>query len=150
LRGGDEEFIERNLIIVMAISIFNTGSVKVAVGTEATPDSTLFSGLTDTALVWAFIVSVVVFTTIQGQDLEDYAGDQVRCRRSAPIVLGDKLARWTRAMDRGGADARLADLLRLVPGHGLDLSALQLLIGTYVALRSIIHPGFQSDKIPWR
>ena len=47
---------------------------------------------------WLVIISCVISTTMHVQDLKDEAGDRARARRSAPIVLGDAVARWTIAI----------------------------------------------------
>ncbi|RYP29678.1 hypothetical protein DL767_006630 [Monosporascus sp. MG133] len=60
-----------NAIIAIAFRVYNTGPVKVAVGPETTRDGTLFLGLTTRGVLWAAIVSAVIFTTMQVQDLQD-------------------------------------------------------------------------------
>ncbi|RYP00599.1 hypothetical protein DL764_006473 [Monosporascus ibericus] len=83
LREGDESFVERNAITAIAFGVYNTGPVKVAVGPETARDGTLFLDLTTRGMLWAAIVSAVIFTTIQVQDLRDPECDRARGRRSA-------------------------------------------------------------------
>jgi 1,4-dihydroxy-2-naphthoate octaprenyltransferase len=45
------------------------------------------------SLIWTTIVSMVILTTMQVQDLKDQAGDKKKGRRTAPLVLGEKVAR---------------------------------------------------------
>ncbi|RYP06627.1 hypothetical protein DL764_003049 [Monosporascus ibericus] len=97
LRGGDDSFVGRNAIIAAAFAVYNYGSLKVAVGANAT-SAGLFSGLTTTGATWVAIISLVIFTTMHVQDLQDQEGDRTRGRRSAPLVLGDWVARWTVAV----------------------------------------------------
>ena len=85
LGGADESFIIRNFMIGLSFSVWCSGALRVA---SASRD------ITPTAYLWLTIVGVVVFTTIQVQDLKDQAGDCVRRRRTAPLVLGDVAARW--------------------------------------------------------
>lgn len=53
LRGGDEGYVVRNAIIAAAFGVYNTGSVKVALGTAAVRDSGLFGGLSTECVIWA-------------------------------------------------------------------------------------------------
>nr|WBQ21654.1 (-)-alpha-trans-bergamotene synthase [Stachybotrys sp.] len=146
LRGGDEGFIQRNLIIAVAFGIYNTGSVKVAAGPDATQELAMFSGLTTKGLEWAFIVSVAIFTTMQVQDLQDAEGDRARGRRSAPIILGETAARWTVVVP-----------MLIWPGlcawywdTGMVLGGTEVLLGTYVAVRCLLYSDPKADKITWQ
>src|ERR1044071_5325304 len=69
-------------------SYYNEGSLRVAVGQ---PDASL----TPSAWGWLAMVSAVIFTTMQAQDMKDQAGDKVSDRHTMPSVLGDEVARWT-------------------------------------------------------
>lgn len=44
------------------------------------------------------MLGAIILTTVQIQDLEDVDGDKARGRRTGPLVLGDRLCRWTIAI----------------------------------------------------
>jgi len=87
LRGGDEHFVVRDLIIALAFGVYNRGSLAVACG----PDH----GASELGYVWLVIISGVIFTTMHIQDMKDQAGDRERNRHTVPLVLGDGVARYT-------------------------------------------------------
>lgn len=47
---------------------------------------------------WHWMIGVIVFTTLQVQDLCDQEGDRDRGRRTIPVIFGDNVARWTVAI----------------------------------------------------
>jgi 4-hydroxybenzoate polyprenyltransferase len=84
LRGGDE--IARDLIISIAYGFFNGASLQIAIG----PDTTVSSR----GYIWTAIISGVILTTMQVQDLKDQAGDSTRGRMTIPLWLGDHVSRF--------------------------------------------------------
>ncbi|KAK2013377.1 hypothetical protein LZ32DRAFT_263610 [Colletotrichum eremochloae] len=90
LRGGDE--LLRDPIIAMAYGLFNTASLKIAISgdTEAV--------ITDEGYAWASIISAVILTTMQVQDLKDQAGDRGRGRATVPLFFGDRASRLSLAV----------------------------------------------------
>ncbi|KAI0179157.1 hypothetical protein GGR52DRAFT_293918 [Hypoxylon sp. FL1284] len=146
--GGDgEDYVTRNLIIAAAFGVYNTGSVKVAVGADTVRGGGgLFVGLSYEGIVWAAMVSVAIFTTMQVQDLQDVEGDRARGRRSAPIVMGDRLARWSVAVPMLVWPAAGAWFW----GAGVALASPQIALGTLVAARCLWCSGMQADKLTWR
>lgn len=90
LRGGDDSFLLRNMIISLAYGLYSGGSLRVACSAGHT--------LHETGFRWVFIITAIIFSTMHIQDLKDVAGDQARSRQSAPLVLGDSVARWTIAV----------------------------------------------------
>lgn len=96
LRGGDESWILRNVIIAAAFGVYNLGSLKVAGGVGGSSNSV--AKLTPLGMGWVVVISGVILATMQVQDLKDVAGDRSRGRLSAPLVLGERLARWTIAL----------------------------------------------------
>lgn len=94
LRGGDESWVLRNAIIAAAFGVYNLGSLKVAGGVGGSRETQM----TPLGTAWVVVVSGVILATMQVQDLKDVAGDRSRGRLSAPLVLGDRLARWTIAL----------------------------------------------------
>ena len=84
LKGGDE--VVRDLIIAVAFALYNHGSLTLASSPQAE--------INQRGYTWIAIVSGVIATTMQVQDLKDMAGDRERGRRTVPLVLGDKFSRW--------------------------------------------------------
>lgn len=66
LGGGDEAFV-RELIIAVAYGLFNSGSLHVAIGTG--------NSLSLLGVVWTVIISGVILTTMQVQDLSVFPMD---------------------------------------------------------------------------
>ncbi|EFQ35838.1 hypothetical protein CGRA01v4_00203 [Colletotrichum graminicola] len=85
LRGGDE--LLRDPIISVAYGLFNTASLKIAISGDAE------AVITNEGYAWAFIISAVILTTMQVQDLKDQAGDSGRGRATVPLFFGDKASR---------------------------------------------------------
>jgi 4-hydroxybenzoate polyprenyltransferase len=89
LRGGDN-WITRNVLLALALSQFNKGSMRVA--------AEMGFHISASSWWWIFITSAVIGTTMQAQDMKDQEGDRARGRSTAPLVLGDGPARWTIAV----------------------------------------------------
>lgn len=90
LKGGEEDFVIRNLIIGFAFGLYNGGALKIACGID--------QSITAPGYFWIVLISCVIFTTMHVQDMKDQVGDRARGRRSAPLMLGDAAARWTIAV----------------------------------------------------
>ncbi|KAI1638957.1 UbiA prenyltransferase family-domain-containing protein [Biscogniauxia mediterranea] len=87
IRGGDE--IVRDLIISVSYGMFNSASLEIAVGGgEYTPINVSRGGI-----MWTAIISGVILTTMQVQDLKDQAGDRTRGRQTIALWLGDQFSR---------------------------------------------------------
>ena len=84
LGGGDE--IVRDLIIATAFALYNRGSLKMATSQH--------TDINERGYTWIAIISGVILTTMQVQDLKDQAGDRGRGRRTVPLVLGHTFSRW--------------------------------------------------------
>ena len=90
LEGGDQDFVTRNLIIGCAFGLYNRGALRIACGRG--------HEITRVGYQWVVLISCVIFTTMQVQDMKDQEGDRARGRRSVPLTLGDWAARWTIAV----------------------------------------------------
>ncbi|KAK7975793.1 hypothetical protein PG989_014256 [Apiospora arundinis] len=137
LQGGDENWVCRNIIIAAAFYLYNSGSVKVACSNT--------SAITDVGAAWTIMVSGVILSTMHVQDLKDQQGDSARGRRSAPLVLGDALARWTLAIPIciwSYFCVRFWDV-------GLAAGFAVVLLGVIVATRCVGYSGRQSDRRTW-
>ncbi|KAL3476860.1 UbiA prenyltransferase family [Aspergillus californicus] len=84
LGGGDE--VSRDLIIAIAYDIFLVASLKIGMAAENIQ-------ISKTGYTWLAIITCIILTTMQIQDLKDQVGDRLRGRRTWPIVLGDGLSR---------------------------------------------------------
>ncbi|PYH88427.1 hypothetical protein BO71DRAFT_454076 [Aspergillus ellipticus CBS 707.79] len=88
LGGGDE--ICRDGVIALAYGLFNCASLRImASGGGGVEDVYL----TETGYLWIGIISGVILTTMQVQDLKDQVGDRTRGRQTIPIVLGERCSR---------------------------------------------------------
>ncbi|KAI9643579.1 hypothetical protein NHQ30_008200 [Ciborinia camelliae] len=83
--GGSDEVFVRELIISIAYGFFNSGSLTVAVGPGYS--------INELGIIWTVIVSGVILTTMQVQDLKDQEGDRTRGRKTIPLFLGEKVSR---------------------------------------------------------
>ncbi|TRX95248.1 hypothetical protein FHL15_003940 [Xylaria flabelliformis] len=87
IRGGDE--VVRDLIISVAYGMFNSASLEVAVGGGEYSDINISRG----GLIWTTMISAVILTTMQVQDLKDQAGDRTRGRQTIALWIGDRFSR---------------------------------------------------------
>ncbi|MCJ1384004.1 hypothetical protein MMC17_007119 [Xylographa soralifera] len=88
LGGADVSGVVRNLMNVAFYLCAMVGTIEVAAGGQ----SIAFSGM---AWAWFAVLGAVVMTTVHVQDLPDQEGDAVRGRRTIPLEIGDKKARWS-------------------------------------------------------
>lgn len=106
LGGCDEAFFVRDLCTASAFAMFNSGALKIASGchllspTSHDPgaDQGLECTLSGPGRVWTALVSAVIFTTMQVQDLKDQAGDRLRGRRTVVLRYGEGVARGSIAV----------------------------------------------------
>ncbi|KAI8156297.1 Fumagillin beta-trans-bergamotene synthase [Colletotrichum sp. SAR 10_70] len=99
LRGGDT--LARDAIIAVAYFLFNTASLKIAIGDVAAAAASASEGgnsITREGYLWAGIISAVILTTMQVQDLKDQAGDAGRGRNTIPLFFGDFASRASLAV----------------------------------------------------
>lgn len=86
VKGGDG--LLRDPIISVAFSMFNSASVQITSGGK----------LSELGIAWTSMISGVILTTMQVQDLKDQAGDQIRGRRTMPLIAGDHVSRLSIAV----------------------------------------------------
>ncbi|MCJ1385612.1 hypothetical protein MMC17_008735 [Xylographa soralifera] len=89
---ADESYLLRNVINALAFVSYGSGTTRVASG----GDEQVF--LSTRAGLWFFVIGAVVASTLQLQDMYDQEGDALRGRSTAPLVLGDRAARWSIAL----------------------------------------------------
>ncbi|KAL8951593.1 MAG: hypothetical protein Q9222_002448 [Ikaeria aurantiellina] len=102
LRGGDDNWLVRNLVIALAFFYYNLGSLKLAMGVS---NIDMDQTLSNAAYAWTVAMSAIIATTMHVQDLQDQAGDIAGGRQTAPLAIGDAAARWTIAVP-GDEEAR--------------------------------------------
>lgn len=83
LGAADENFLIRHINNALGFVTFAAGATHVMCGQT----------LNATTYQWLAVIAAVITFTIQFQDMEDQEGDRERCRRTLPIVLGDRLTR---------------------------------------------------------
>lgn len=92
-RGADRNFVIRNFINACGFVFYAAGALKIAVGTTAKIGAEEF--VRQRAVTqWLSIIGLVIFSTIQAQDLRDRVGDGLQKRKTLPVVLGDWKSRW--------------------------------------------------------
>jgi 4-hydroxybenzoate polyprenyltransferase len=150
LKGGDEGWIVRNVIIAFAFGLYNLGSLKVA-ASERNHDPNILSWsstvhVSQQGYTWILFISGVILTTMHVQDLKDVKGDAARERKTAPLVLGERAARWTIAVPIVIWSGLCASFWRLswIP------FAPAAILGWYVAWRCLNFKGNKVDRKTWQ
>ena len=138
LRGGDDNWLVRNLVIALAFFLYNLGSLKVASGASGHAEDVLSWA----AYAWTAVVSAVILTTMQVQDLKDQEGDRTRGRQTAPLVLGEQVARWTIALP--------ILFWSLACAMFWGVWTLPIATGLYVACRVLRERGKEEDRRSWK
>ena len=139
LKGADCSFIVRNLINGSGYICFLSGATEVMLQKPFILNGSRLSS-------WIILVGVVIFTSIQIQDLPDQVGDSLRNRKTVPLVLGDGFARWTIAL-------ALAIWSIYCPIYwnvnSFSFGTLAI-IGASVACRAIIQRTVDADKLTFK
>lgn len=89
LGGSDESYIIRSLMNSAAFACYGSGALRVA------SQGFVWNNMMTR---WTAIIFAIIFTTMQIQDLKDQEGDKTRGRTTMPLVLGDKVTRWSIAV----------------------------------------------------
>ena len=89
LEGGDANFLIRQMINGLAYLPCGIGSTKLIVGSSGLimPNKRFYD--------WILVISTIVGTTTQVQDLKDLEGDRARNRQTFPVILGDFVTRFS-------------------------------------------------------
>ncbi|KAL8742379.1 MAG: hypothetical protein Q9184_008266, partial [Pyrenodesmia sp. 2 TL-2023] len=95
LRGGDRSCISRNTLNACLYLSFITGASMVALGHTEEEEGQVFNS---SAWTWLLMLGATVITTGHMQDIPDRVGDAAKGRRTVPLVVGDRAARWTVAL----------------------------------------------------
>ncbi|KAF2726631.1 hypothetical protein EJ04DRAFT_452955 [Polyplosphaeria fusca] len=142
LKAGDDNWIIRNAVIALGFGVFNWASLKVGVDGGGISGST---GITAMGYTWICMYSLVVVTTMHVQDMKDQAGDKARGRRTAPLVLGDRVARWSLAIPIIIWAPACAFYCRANIGLGVTASV----FGVYLSWRCLILRQSTEDRRTW-
>lgn len=132
--GADKSFVLRNLINACGFVSFASGAMEISLGRNLL--------WTEPLLQWFAFVALIVFTTVQSQDMYDVEGDSLRGRRTVPLVFGDNVARWSIAMPVIFFTLSCTWFWDMP----LRLCLLQVFLGSTVALRTLCCAGVKADK----
>ncbi|TGO08750.1 hypothetical protein BTUL_0193g00020 [Botrytis tulipae] len=141
LKASDDGWIQRNFIAALAFWVYNRSSLKVAIGGGGSSDAVI----TPVGQLWVLVISGVIMTTMHVQDLKDILGDKSRGRETAPILLGERITRWTLAIPI----FLWSPICALFWGEWIA-SIPAILIGFYVSYRCILRSGKDEDKWTWQ
>lgn len=95
LGGCDEWFFVRDMCTACAFAMFNSGALKVASGCYLNDNQCDVNRL---GRIWTGIISTVIFTTMQVQDLKDQEGDRLRQRKTVVLLFGERASRASIAL----------------------------------------------------
>ena len=141
LRGGDENFVLRNLIIAISFGVYNHASSRIAKGSVHTPE------LGIAGQQWIILISLVILTTMQIQDLQDVEGDKKRGRRTVMLVLGMQTSRWCTALP---ILAWSFAIPYIIGAMAVTISSILVLgLGVYTAWRVLHLTSTKEDNKSW-
>lgn len=139
LGGADEDYILRNAINAAGFICHGSGSTAIAAGYGEWE-------LNTTGKMWLGIIGLIVFSTLQIQDIPDIEGDTARGRRTFPIIYGDRAARisvavgvmiWSVVCPRIWSLDTVGYLILLVPG-------------SWIAYRTLNFSSVPADELTYK
>lgn len=136
LKGGDVNWLLRNILNACGFTCFASGALEVASQSPIESES----------IPWLLIIGAVVCTTVHAQDMYDQAGDLAAGRKTAPLVLGDGPARWSIAI-------MIAAWSWLSPLYWKSAAVgyfAPVTLGVLVSLRSLVKRTVEEDKTTFR
>ncbi|EAW07820.1 UbiA family prenyltransferase [Aspergillus clavatus NRRL 1] len=135
--AGDRNFVVRNIINALGYLCFNSGAVEVALGPK-------LATLEDkrSLQLWCLVVTGIVLTTMQVQDMGDQEGDAKRGRLTLPLAIGDETARWSIALPM----PVWGILCPLLAGVGFGMTAVSCVLAVAVAVRLFLWKDAASDQ----
>lgn len=136
--GSDDNWVLRNLFVALGYGMYSSAALRVMIGVG--------EEVTSKGLQWVGGVMVVMFGTQHICDIKDVEGDKVMGRRSAPIVLGNDLVRWSVAPPVVVGSMVCSYFFDL----GISSYVIALAIGGLVAFRTLAYRGLRSDKMTWK
>ncbi|KAF2649442.1 hypothetical protein K491DRAFT_734676 [Lophiostoma macrostomum CBS 122681] len=139
LSGANCSCITRNFINGCGYVCFLSGALEVISGRSV-------FAMNPTACRWLATIGLVVFTTVQAQDMPDQAGDSLRSRWTVPLVIGDAAARCTLALG-------VAVWSYACPAYwGISANGFIVTIplGIIVVARFLLRRSMQADRLTFR
>lgn len=136
--GADSGFLMRNFINACGFVCYSSGAMEVALGHRLPWQPQLFQ--------WFLIIGAVVFSTIQTQDLYDQQGDQLRGRKTLPLVTGDGPARWMTAIPM----TLWSVFCPLYWNSRREISVTFILLGALIISRCLTKRTVSDDKTTFR
>ncbi|KAL6710246.1 hypothetical protein ACN47E_009192 [Coniothyrium glycines] len=138
LAGSDSHFLVRNALIAVGYGLYSAIALRVMIGTSAS--------LNSVGRQWLIVVVLVMFATQHICDIKDAEGDRLRGRKSAPIVLGDEVCRWSVALPIMICSSICPMFFRL----GVWSYVFTLSFGGLVACRILTLRTLKADKLTWK
>lgn len=136
LKGGDVNWLLRNLLNACGFTCFASGALEVALQSATEPGM----------IPWLLIIATVVCTTVHTQDMYDQPGDSAAGRKTVPLVIGDGPARWSIAITVT-AWSWLCPLYWASAAVGYFVP---VALGVLVGLRSLTKRTVKEDKQTFR
>ena len=136
--GSDSNCLVRNLLNAAGYICFTSGAMEVALGFPLPVESRLIQ--------WFCMIAAIIFTTIHLQDMLDIAGDSMRGRKTAPLVIGDGPARWSTAIPMvfwGYVCPRFWN-------SAMTVRALSMVLADTVAARSLMLRTIEDDALTFK
>lgn len=130
-------FVLRNVMFGIAFGLYNGGSLRIACGAE--------QSVNRAGICWILMIAVVISSTMHIQDLKDVIGDRARNRRSAPLVLGDEMTRWTLVI----LIIAWSFICPLCLGVGLLAFFLLVAVGVHISLQLLWCRDICTDRRSW-
>jgi 4-hydroxybenzoate polyprenyltransferase len=142
--GNDEGWVLRNFLIAMGYGLYSSAALRIAGCSSSDGDEQL----TTQGVLWVGVMMAMILTTQHVADVKDRVGDAARGRRSAPIVLGDGVVRWTIAVPvlfwSGICPSLFFNQL------GVAGFVAPVVLGIVVAGRLMLWRDVEDDKTTWK
>ncbi|KAH7140351.1 hypothetical protein B0J13DRAFT_557554 [Dactylonectria estremocensis] len=136
---ANDHWVLRNLLNALGITCIGAGATRVTFGpVDALDHQALHK--------WWLLCAGMILTTIHGQDLYDQEGDAKRGRKTAPLVLGDSVARWTIIVPVLAWSVIMPASLGMRPSTELMGYGLPMMLGILISFRLLFWRTVQADK----
>ncbi|KAI0545596.1 UbiA prenyltransferase family [Xylaria curta] len=132
--GADKSFLVRNIINASGYISFMSGAMEVAMRARLMATRSLVQ--------WFGILGLVIFLTVQIQDICDTEGDRKRGRVTMPLVFGHVFTRWSTA-------TLIWTFSSLCPAYwslAWQSFVAPVGLGLLVAIRMLIYRSVEADK----
>ena len=136
LNLSDVNWVTRNLLNALGFCGFAWGALEAALGRPLVFQQ-------GAIIVWLGVIAVVVFSTIQVQDMYDQEGDGLRSRKTLPLTIGDGPARWAIAAPMVAWSVLCPQYWRLGNGSRMLVGVL----GLAVVCRTLAVRTVKADKL---